>query len=35
MAWVGHKRPISGRREGSIGTIIYAFFFQKKKKDKV
>lgn len=40
MAWLVDKRPIPGRREGSIGTIIYfrvsclSFFLSKKKKER-
>ena len=40
MAWLVDKRPIPGRREGSIGTIIYfrasclSFFLSKKKKKR-
>lgn len=40
MAWLVDKRPIPGRREGSIGTIIYfrvsclSFFFYLKKKER-
>ena len=38
IAWSVYQRPISGKREGSIGTIIYfrvprlSFFFEKKKE---
>ena len=40
MAWLVDKRPIPGRREGSIGTIIYfrasclSFFLSKKKRER-
>lgn len=40
MPWIVYQRPISGRSEGSIGTIIYFrvhrlfFFFQEKKERK-
>lgn len=41
MAWLVDKRPIPGRREGSIGTIIYfrasclSFFYLKKRETGV
>jgi hypothetical protein len=44
VAWIVYQWPISGKREGSIGTIIYfraprLFFFIKsffdKKKEEV
>lgn len=40
MAWLVDKRSIPGRREGSIGTIIYfrvfclSFFFYLKKRER-